>query len=306
MNGYNGSASLNSAGYNGMGLGGVGANGHTLSLSSLPRKPIDYPELSASISSAHQIVRPPPAAAAGALERQDNRMGSSPAVGRAPASASSSPAATGVSYPATSSSPSKHLSSTATSATISSSNPYSSAALTKLTSLGLPPPQSVPKLGGSWPPRYWADSPIGTSGLKNLGNTCYMNAPIQCLSATAPFARFFTEVDLKTVINYMNKMNSQGQLTKAFSKLVHDIWHGDMPYIAPNDFRVSNILSSAIALIHPLLPSEPFAPSTNNTLVLTNMTLKNFFPSFLTEFTKTQIVSWPRNPWHGRQRRRNV
>ncbi|KAF8824183.1 hypothetical protein HHX47_DHR8000458 [Lentinula edodes] len=32
-------------------------------------------------------------------------------------------------------------------------------------------------------------------------------------------------------------MNSQGQLTRAFSRLVHDIWHGDMPYITPNDFR---------------------------------------------------------------------
>ena len=30
------------------------------------------------------------------------------------------------------------------------------------------------------------------AGLSNLGNTCYMNAPIQCLSATVPFARFFT------------------------------------------------------------------------------------------------------------------
>ncbi|GAW08072.1 ubiquitin carboxyl-terminal hydrolase 4 [Lentinula edodes] len=64
-----------------------------------------------------------------------------------------------------------------------------------------------------------------------------MNAPIQCLSAIVPFARFFTDVDLKTAINYMNKMNSQGQLTRAFSRLVHDIWHGDMPYITPNDFR---------------------------------------------------------------------
>jgi ubiquitin C-terminal hydrolase len=39
---------------------------------------------------------------------------------------------------------------------------------------------------------YWADVQIGTMGLKNLGNTCYMNSTIQCLSATVPFARFFT------------------------------------------------------------------------------------------------------------------
>ena len=33
---------------------------------------------------------------------------------------------------------------------------------------------------------------IGLTGLKNLGNTCYMNSTIQCLSATIPFARYFT------------------------------------------------------------------------------------------------------------------
>jgi len=48
-----------------------------------------------------------------------------------------------------------------------------------------------PRLG-DYPVTYWADVMVGLSGLKNLGNTCYMNAPIQCLSATVPFARFFT------------------------------------------------------------------------------------------------------------------
>jgi ubiquitin carboxyl-terminal hydrolase 8 len=59
---------------------------------------------------------------------------------------------------------------------------------------------SIPSLNGPKPPRissdypvtYWSDIQIGTSGLKNMGNTCYMNAPIQCLSATVPFSRFFT------------------------------------------------------------------------------------------------------------------
>ena len=50
----------------------------------------------------------------------------------------------------------------------------------------------APRILSEYPVIYWPDMQVGTSGLKNLGNTSYMNAPIQCLSATVPFSRFFT------------------------------------------------------------------------------------------------------------------
>ncbi|KAJ4500989.1 hypothetical protein C8R41DRAFT_913518 [Lentinula lateritia] len=224
MNAYNGPSS---SGLNGMntygGYNGYNANGAVNGISTIPRTAIDYPEL----PSTHPILRPPPAAAAGTLERQDS-------IKRFPTPPSSSTTGAG------STTPSYPVPSSLSSPSFKSSTSIVPSGLssTALKKLGLSPLHPVPRLkSAEWPPRYWADSPIGTSGLKNMGNTCYMNAPIQCLSATVPFARFFTEVDLKTAINYMNKMNSQGQLTRAFSRLVHDIWHGDMPYITPNDFR---------------------------------------------------------------------
>ena len=112
-----------------------------------------------------------------------------------------------------------------------------------------------PRVVSDYPVNYWFDLQIGTSGLKNLGNTCYMNAPIQCLSATVPFARFFTgkfrslkkamnllnvpvEGRWKNAINYTNPLGSKGKLTSAFAKLLHDMWGGDLPYLTPIDFRV--------------------------------------------------------------------
>ncbi|KAJ3717682.1 hypothetical protein C8R42DRAFT_629929 [Lentinula raphanica] len=223
---YGGPGSSSGPGMNGYGGYKSFNVGSTNTASSISRKPIDYPEL----SSTHPILRPPPAAAAGALERQEN-------IKRYPTPPSSGAGSIIPSHTVPTSLSSSVAMSTPTSRPGTAIVP-SGISSTALVKLGLSPLRPVPRLkGGEWTPRYWADSPIGTSGLKNMGNTCYMNAPIQCLSATVPFARFFTEVDLKSVINYMNKMNSKGQLTKAFSRLVHDIWHADMPYITPNDFR---------------------------------------------------------------------
>ncbi|KAH9983664.1 hypothetical protein BJV77DRAFT_1062378 [Russula vinacea] len=104
-------------------------------------------------------------------------------------------------------------------------------------SFSLPPPP--PTIPSEYPVTYWADVQIGTMGLKNLGNTCYMNSTIQCLSATVPFAWFFTDGRWKSAVNMVNPLGTKGNLVNAFSSILHDLWHGEMPYISPFQFRRS-------------------------------------------------------------------
>ncbi|KAI5123494.1 hypothetical protein M0805_008862 [Coniferiporia weirii] len=96
-----------------------------------------------------------------------------------------------------------------------------------------------PMINSDYPVVYWPDTQFATSGLKNLGNTCYMNSTIQCLSATVPFSRFFTDGRWKSAVNMLNPLGSKGQLTQAFALILHDLWHQESPIITPHTFRKS-------------------------------------------------------------------
>ncbi|KAG0169485.1 ubiquitin-specific protease doa4 [Apophysomyces sp. BC1015] len=78
---------------------------------------------------------------------------------------------------------------------------------------------------------------IGTTGLKNLGNTCFMNSIIQCLSGTTPLARYFISGMFKQHINKNNPLGTGGVLAEGFADLLRVMWSANYSSISPVAFR---------------------------------------------------------------------
>jgi ubiquitin carboxyl-terminal hydrolase 4/11 len=66
----------------------------------------------------------------------------------------------------------------------------------------------------------------GRVGLKNLGNTCYMNSGLQCLSNTPEMTDYFMKAEFKAHINYSNPLGTKGNLACTYAELIREMWTG--------------------------------------------------------------------------------
>ncbi len=64
----------------------------------------------------------------------------------------------------------------------------------------------------------------GIVGLHNMGNTCYMNSSIQCLSHTPILRDYFTSKSYLNDINRTNPMGYEGHLAQVSAVLFNHLW----------------------------------------------------------------------------------
>ncbi|NP_957281.2 ubiquitin carboxyl-terminal hydrolase 20 [Danio rerio] len=83
--------------------------------------------------------------------------------------------------------------------------------------------------------------PRGLTGMKNIGNSCYMNAALQALSNCPPLTQFFQDC------SGLVRTDKKPALCKSYQKLISELWHKKRPsYVVPTT------LFHGIKLVNPM------------------------------------------------------
>ena len=96
-------------------------------------------------------------------------------------------------------------------------------------------------------PQITESSRLGLTGLSNLGNTCFMNSALQCISHTFLLTKYFLEDRYKPEINETNPLGSKGKLTEKYTILLKNLWLKSNPVFSPYGIK------GALAKLNPMV-----------------------------------------------------
>ncbi|KAK7036664.1 Ubiquitin carboxyl-terminal hydrolase 32, partial [Halocaridina rubra] len=77
----------------------------------------------------------------------------------------------------------------------------------------------------------------GVTGLSNLGNTCFLNAALQCCSNTHPLTTYFIKNMHLYELNPNNPCGMKGHMARQYGCLMQEIWGGGSKTVAPLKLR---------------------------------------------------------------------
>lgn len=78
---------------------------------------------------------------------------------------------------------------------------------------------------------------MGLTGLQNLGNTCFMNSSIQCLSNTNFLTKYFLDEIFRNEINEDNALGTGGKLALQYAHLLTAMWYESGSSTSPWSFK---------------------------------------------------------------------
>lgn len=85
--------------------------------------------------------------------------------------------------------------------------------------------------------RYLLSSRNGKVGLHNLGNSCYMNSSLQCLSHIRPLTLYFLSKRYTKDLNTASRDGTKGVLANQYYKLLCDLWFDTGAAVSPHPLK---------------------------------------------------------------------